>query len=132
MKTNIDKFFKNDETMESEGIWFQISDSIGFRIKRFGGSNSLKVKASLAKYYKPFARQVENGTMDPVKEKEIMTKVFVESCMIDWKGIEIDGKIVEYSIETAIQFFTNLPELMETLITYSQDSKNYREDLGNY
>lgn len=132
MKTNIDKFFKNDTALETEGIWFELSDEIGFKVRRFGGANSTKVKASLAKHYKPFAKQVESGTMDPEKEKEIMVKVFVESCLLDWKGVEIDGVVTPMAHEIAIKFFLGLPELMDTLLSYAQDSKNYREELGNF
>lgn len=131
MKTNVDKFFKNDQTLESEGIWFMISDEVGFKIRRFGGANSHRIKAAMAKHYKPYARQIENGTLDPDKEKDIMLKVFIESCMLDWKGVEIDGELKDYSKEIAIPFFQELPELADTLSQYALDSKNFREDLGN-
>ena len=131
MKTNLDKLFKNDESLEKSGIWFQISDSTGFLIKRFGGFNSQAVKLELAKHYKPFARQIETGSMDEKKEKEIMLKVFVNACVLDWKGIEIDGKEVAYSKEECVKLLVGLPELADALVSYASDSKNYREELGN-
>lgn len=132
MKTNLDSLFKNSEAHEQEGVWFKISEEVGFLIRRFGGYNSAKVKQALAKHYKPYARMVENGTIEQSKEKEIMLKVFCEACMIDWKGVEIDGKIVPFDQETAIKFFLGLPELADTLVSYASDSKNFREDLGNF
>lgn len=131
MKTNLDKLFKNDKSLEESGIWLKLSEETGFLVRRFGGYNSQKVKSALAKHYKPYARLVENGTLDPIKEKEIMIKVFVESCLIDWKGVEIDGVETPFSMEIAVKFFTALPELSETIVNYASDSKNYREDLGN-
>ena len=132
MKTNLDKLFKNDKGLEESGIWLKLSEETGFLVRRFGGYNSQKVKSALAKHYKPYARLVENGTLDPIKEKEIMIKVFVESCLIDWKGVEIDGVETPFSMEIAVKFFTALPELSETIVNYASDSKNYREDLGNF
>ena len=132
MKSNLDKLFKNDESLEGNGIWLNLSEESGFLVRRFGGYNSQKVKAALAKHYKPYARLIDNGTLDPLKEKEITTRVFVESCVIDWKGIEIDGKEVPFSQDVAINFLLKLPELLETLVSYASDSKNYREDLGNF
>lgn len=131
MQTNLDKFYKNSEAYETKGIWFDISNDLGFHIKRFGGFNSPAIKLALAKYYKPYSRQVEAGTLSLEKEKEIHTKVFVESCVIGWKGVEIDGKIAEFSQDLALKFFLSLPELTESLIAYATDAKNYREDLGN-
>ena len=131
MKSNLDKLFKNDEALEENGIWFDISDATGFLVRRFGGFNSPKIKVAMAKYYKPYARQVDAGTLDQKKEKEIMTRVFVESCIIGWRGIEIQGEEKPFDVDTAVELLSGLPELADTLIAYSSDSKNYREDLGN-
>ncbi len=131
MKTNLDKMFKNDVTQETEGIWFDISDEVGFKVKRFGGENANASEAAMTKHFKPYARAIQFETMDPKKESELMTKVFVEACMVDWKGVEIDGEIVKYTPEKAIQLFLARPELRKTLVDYASQSKNYREDLGN-
>lgn len=131
MKTNLDGLFKTSESIETNGIWMTISDDIGFLVKRFGGYNSPKVKAATSKFYKPYARLIENGTLPIEKEKEIMTKIFVDASLIDWKGIEIDGVITPFSKEVAIKFLLELPELAESLISYASDTKNYKEDLGN-
>lgn len=131
MQTNLDRLYKNSEKQEEDGIWFEIAEGTGFLIRRFGGYNSPKIKAALAKHFKPFSRQIEAGTLDAAKEKEIMAKVFVDACVTDWKGIEIDGKAASFSKELAVEFFVNLPELTDTLVAYASDSKNYREDLGN-
>ena len=131
MKTNLDKFFKTDSDLERDGVWFEISDDIGFLIRRFGGKNSDRVKLALAKYHKPYTRQIEKGTLDPQKETELMTKAFVESCMIDWKGVEIDGESVPFSQETAFKFFLELPELLSELFNHANDVNSYKEELGN-
>lgn len=131
MKSNLDKFFKNSEELESKGIWMEISEDVAFLVKRFGGFNETSVKAALAKHYKPYARQVENKTLDPKKEKEIMLTVFSKACLVDWKGVEIDGAKTPFSQEAAVPFLLALPELAEALIAHASDSKNYREDLGN-
>jgi regulator of PEP synthase PpsR (kinase-PPPase family) len=131
MKTNLDSMFKTSISLEENGTWFMISDKTGFLLKRIGGANASKMKSSFAKYYKPYAKQFENGTIDPLKEKEIMAKVFVESCLVDWKGIEIDGKETPFSKEVAVDFFKSLPDLMDTLSAQATDLNNYKEDLGN-
>jgi hypothetical protein len=131
MQSNLDKLFKNSTNLEKDGIWFMITEETGFLVKRFGGSNSVAVKQAMATHYKPYARLVEAGTLDPEKENEIMLKMFVNSCLCDWKGVEIDGKQAEFSKELAIEFLKGLPELSKTLMDHASDSANYREDLGN-
>lgn len=131
MKSNLDKIFKSDKGLEKDGVWFSYTETTSFLIRRFGGFNATKVKAALARYYKPYARLIEMGTLPEEKEKEIMVKVFVESSIVSWKGVEIDGKEVEFSVDAAVKLLTHLPELSESLLEYASDSKNYREDLGN-
>ena len=131
MKTNLDSLFKNNKTFEKEGVWFMVSESSGFLIRRFGGVNSTHIKKALAKHYKPYASQIQNDTLSDEKSREIMTRIFVESSLIDWKGIEIDGKDTPFDVEVAVKFLTNLPDLCDSLRDYASDSKNYREDLRN-
>lgn len=130
MKTNLDTFFKTDEELESGGVWFDISDKIGFLVRPFKGSNP-RVKAALATHYKPYARQIEMGSLDETKQMEIQVKMFIQVCLVDWKGVEIDGKPASFSKETALEFFMELPELFNTLWRHANDYTNYKEDLGN-
>jgi uncharacterized coiled-coil DUF342 family protein len=131
MKTNLDKLFKTDTKMESEGIWMMISETTGFLVRRFGGSNEHRVKAAMARHYKPYARLIQNDTLPKEKEDELLTRIFVESCLMDWKGVEIDGKDTSFEKETAVGFLLALPELRSSLQSYATDSQNYKEDLGN-
>lgn len=131
MKSNLDKLFKSNDKMEEDGIWFEVADGVKFKVRRFGGENSPSVKAAFAKHYKPFAALIQNGSMPHKKERKIMAKIFVESCLLDWDGVEIDGKATPFSKEVAEEFMLSLPDLMETLIQHANDSQNYRETLGN-
>lgn len=133
MKSNLDKHFKQNNNLEKDGVWFEFGEGVKFLVRRFGGTN-IEVKKSMTKYYKPVARLVEKNLLDPDKEKKIITKAFVESCLIGWKGVELDGKPTEYSFDAAVELFTGLPELLDTLVECAQDSENYREyreEVGN-
>lgn len=131
MKSNLDSFFKTSKEVETEGYWAVISDKIAFRLKRFGGFNSTELKAAMAKYYKPFAKQVELQTISSEKEREILVKTFVDVSVIDWRGVEIDGKEETFSKEKCVDLLMSLPDLCETLMQAAQKPDNYKEDLGN-
>jgi len=131
MKTNLDKLFKSNSSHEISGVWFDLDDKVGFLVKRFGGMNTPSIKKALASYHKPYARLIERGLLPEEKERRIYTKVFVEACLIDWKGIEIDGKETKFSNAIAVDFFTSLPELLDTLVDYAQTNTNYASDVGN-
>lgn len=131
MKSNLDKLYKTDSNLEKDGIWFDIDENVGFKIKRLGGKNSTEVKKAHAKHYKPFARQIKTGTLSSEKELEISIKTFVESSVVDWKGIEIDAEPKEFSKEQCEKLLIQLPELANTLIEYATSYEYFKEDLGN-
>lgn len=130
MKTNLDKLFKTDRNLELEGVEFAIDDKTSFRVRHFAGNNP-RVKAAMAAYYKPYARQIELGTLEQEKSDEITVKLFVDTCLVSWKGVEIDGQAVECTKENAVALFKSLPMLFDSLWKHCNDFQNYREDLGN-
>lgn len=137
MESNLDKIFKTSKSVEKSGVWFNIDDKTGFLMKPFKPSNP-SIKAAMAVHYKPYARQVQLETIEDEKGREIMIKVLVQACLINWKGVMIDGVEVAFSKDLAIDFLKGLPELFETLMEYASDFRNYKEefpgdanDLGN-
>ena len=131
MKSNLDSLFKSSSSLERDGVIFEINDVTSFHIRRFGGKNAQKVKAAMAKYYKPYARQVDLGQVSAEKEHEILVNAFVDSCMIGWEGVELDGKETEYSIDAARTLFVELPELFTALHEYASSFESFKDDLGN-
>ena len=89
------------------------------------------VKKESAKRLKPYAQMIKKNQLPEEKERMIYAQVFVESSMVGWEGVEIDGKSAEYSKEKAVELFMSLPELFNTVIEYAQDTDNFLEDLGN-
>jgi hypothetical protein len=130
MKTNLDQFFKMDDQASKEGVWLAISDETQFLVKPFKRTNP-QIKKALEVHYKPYARQIEMKTLPADKSLEIEIKVFVHSCLVTWKGVEIEGEIKEYDAELAIELFKSLPELFDTLTQYAEDTSNYKEVVGN-
>jgi len=131
MKTNLDKHYKTDHRLESEGVEFAIDDNTSFLLRRFNAQNP-KVKAAMAMHYKPYARQVEMGTLPQEKSDEITRKLFIDVCLVSWKGILDDaGKPIEPTKENALELFKALPDLFDTLWRHVNDFANYKEDVGN-
>lgn len=129
MKTNLDKYFKTNEIFEQQGVWFDIAEGVGFKCKPFKAQNP-QVKAAFAAHYKPYALQIEKGTLSQEIEREIQIKMFVQSCLVDWRGIEIDGESADFDKKLAVEFLSELPELFDTLWRQCQDHKNYQDDVG--
>jgi hypothetical protein len=133
MKTNLDGIFKSDENLARDGVWFDLSDTVGFKLRQYNQFNP-NTKAAVARHLKPYAHQIDKNILDPKKGLEIKARLLVEISLVDWKGIEIDGKPTDFSPEIAVQFLMELPDLLDTLTDHAQRTENYRKDteaLGN-
>lgn len=131
MKTNLDKLFKTNTVLEKEGVDFALDDKTSFRIRRFNSSNP-RVKAAMAAYYKPYARQIEMGTLPVEKSDEIAIRLFIDVCLVSWEGVEDEkGQPIEMTKENAFEMFKSLPDLFATLQKHANDFENYKEELGN-
>ena len=130
MKTNLDKHFKVDEKYAKEGVEFAIDDKTHFRLRYFNAANP-RVKAAMAAHYKPYARQIDLGTLDQETQLKIRIKLFIDISLVSWKGIEDDGKELECNPENALALFTHLPTMFGSLWDYANDHTNYKEDVGN-
>lgn len=131
MKTNLDSLFKTNSNLEKDGVWFKAGEGVSFLVRRFGGSNSQRLKLAMAKYHKPKARLIELDQLSPEETHLIMSKVFAEACLVDWKGVQIDEQDVPCNFENAVKLFTTLPELFESLWSYASGYESFKEDLGN-
>jgi hypothetical protein len=131
---------KTDSKKEMEGVEYIFPDGAKVILKRFGGSNQVLCSQMMAKYHKPYARQLELGSLDPKTANGLMAKVLVESCMIGWSGfteiqIGAEGSVdveVPFTKEKAIKVFSEAPEECTKLLNFATDHNNYRVDLGNF
>lgn len=132
MKTNLDKYFKTDESLETEGVWFAVTDDTQFLVRSFtSAKNVAKIEAARERHFRPFSNQIKMKTLKPEQEQEILYKVFIEACMVDWKGVEIEGVVTPYSPEACLKLFKLLPQLAADIISWSNEKQNYKEVLGN-
>jgi len=132
MKSNLDSIFKSNTSLEQKGIWLEINESTAFLVKRYGGSNSHEISKKLAELSKPYVVLIDKNMLPPEKDKEIVVRSFVETSILDWRGIDIDKeKDVKFTHEAATQLLISLPDLHETLVRYASDAQNYLADMGN-
>lgn len=131
METNLDSMFKTKKNLENDGVWFKVSPETSFCLRRFGGSNAAKVKVSMAKYHKPYARLIENDALPMEEVNKIFAQVVCSACLVDWKGVIIDGQEAPCTFENGVKLFTTLPELFDKLFSYISGSDSYKEELGN-
>lgn len=124
--SNLYKLFSNNESMEKQGVDFEVAEGVIFRFKRMGGTNIDAVKKAMAKHYKPVAK---SRKISDEKEKSILAKILIESCFVNMRGVtDADGNDLESTPENAYKVMMDLPELRVTLQSYVEDVTNFTEE----
>lgn len=144
---SLQKLFKTDTNLETAGIIVdygpnedlpegpQGRPTMQFRVARAGGANQAHSKA-LTQLTKPHRRAIQLGQLSNELAKSIDRQAWLETCLLGWSNITLDGQLLEFSRENAERLFTALPDLYADLREQSNNMSLYREemleaDLGN-
>lgn len=106
--------FGSDKGRERDGAWVDIGPA-RFKLARAGGANVVFGRAVM-QATKPYRRFLEKGDMDPEVADRIMVKVYAETIVLDWEGVDgADGQPVPYSREACVKLLTDLPNLFQEI-----------------
>lgn len=121
MDSNLDGKWKTDADKETEGTWVPVSDGVDFKVKRFGGRNSLNIKEAYSRGKRKGDKETEEDT----------ARQFVNSCLSGWRGVKANGEELPFSEENAVNLLVDLPDLLDYLFDYAKEMDNFKVDMGN-
>lgn len=140
---SLSKLFKTDSNLERAGIFVDYGPNeelpgkpaMRFKIARAGGANQAHNKA-VERLIKPHKRAVQTGNLSNDLAKSIDRTAWLETCLLGWENISLDGEVLEFNKENAERLFTALPDLYADLREQSNNMSLFREevleaDLGN-
>lgn len=141
------KLFKTNPAMERDGILVDYGPNeelplvdgahpqMRFKIARAGGANQAHNKA-VERLIKPHKRTVQTGNLSNELAKSIDRAAWMETCLLGWENISLEGEVLDFSKENAERLFNALPDLYADLREQSNNMALFREevleaDLGN-
>jgi len=103
MGFDIKKEYGTDEKKEVEGVWETLGEGCKVLVARTGNPKYEKVYNRITK---PYRQQIKRDSLSEEKARDITIQLIAESVLLDWQGIEEDGKPVKYSKKEAIRLLT--------------------------
>lgn len=129
--------FRTDPDLESgRGIRIDLGVEERVWIHRAGGANKNFQKA-MQRLFRPYQRQVSNGTMDEEVARKIMMEAYAEAVLVRWEGITDErGNPMEFNKQNAMKLFSDLPEVFSIIREEAEKVANFRSeqiqaDVGN-
>jgi len=121
--------FAVDTNKEQDGVWFYFDDKeeSGVLVARAGNK---KYNKALERIMKPYKHAIQRKTIEDGLAKKLMTEALVEGILLGWKGIELDGKEVPFSKETAFKILMDekYHDFKETIEGYSQEIAAFQQE----
>lgn len=123
--------FQTDHNLEINGKWFDFPANEdktipAFLLARMGETNPA-FAAGMEKLQKDLGRDIELDILDDVAAKPYMIALFINTVLLGWRNLQgPDGKVIEYSKETATKLLNDLPDLYRVLVFEARKMVNYR------
>lgn len=133
--------FETNAVKETEGVDVQYAPNKDktvptFTISRMGKTNK-RYSKMLEKVSKPYARQLQLGTLAEETAEAMFMGVFVKTVLMGWSNVRgKDGKDLEFTPDNALMVFKALPELYDDLQDKAKSAALFRaetneDDAGN-
>lgn len=107
---------------KAQGVWTE-PDASGARylIARYGH----QARARAEKLQAPYKRQFDNGSASPELRHQLLAQCLAETVLLDWDGLQIDGKLVAYSREAARQLLEQHEDFADFILKQAVDKANF-------
>ena len=127
--------FETDNAKEIEGVPVKYAPNADgtiptFYLSRMGKANK-KYSKALDKATKPYARQMQLGTLAEETAEDLFRGVFVKTVLKGWENVRgKDGLELEFTPENAADLFKKLPDLYDDLQEKARSAALFREEIN--
>lgn len=117
--------FDADLSQVDDGVWKEY-DTSSFRIAHI---SNLKFQRALARLQQPHKRKLQEGTLDPKINQDIVCRAMAEGVLLDWKDVKKrSGELVTYSTENALSLLKRDPSFRDWVTEVATNMANFREE----
>lgn len=120
---DLKKLFKTDENLETAGVWQDLGDSIRVKVARFNNTNHKRVMEGLMK---PYQHMLRRGNLSEEIAEKILVQGMARTILLDWEGLEEDGKPIKYSMKNAERIMMEFKDFRDLVHNISQSMEIYK------
>lgn len=119
--------YGTDAALEADGIDLHLGGGAYLTLARAGGGNA-RYEACMRRLFAPHRRALAAGTLDEKTASEIMQQAYAEAVVIGWRGIELDGEPLPFSVANVRRVFSEFPEVWRIVQEEANKFANYRAE----
>ncbi len=117
--------FDADNSLTSKGVWQEFNGS-EFLIAHI---SNLKFQRALSRAQQPHAKKLQNGSLDPKVNQDMICGAMSEGLLLDWRKVVNKAKeAVEYKPEFGKQALIGDVEFREFVSDFAMNLDNFRKE----
>jgi len=123
---DIKKEYGTNKDLEIEGVWIDVGEGAKVKVARNGNKGYVKM---IEKLSRPYKKQIRRGTISGEKFDKIIRQASARHILVNWEGIEEDGKEVPYSEEESYRLLTDYKDFREMIAEAALDFQNFQDGM---
>ena len=121
---DIKKLFGTDRKAEEVGVWVDIGQGARVKIAR---ETSTRYRERLRDVLRPYRGSIVAGALSDEQAQKLFAKAAAGTLLLDWQGIEEDGKALAFSMDAAEQMMAELPDFYRAIESFSKEAALFRD-----
>jgi hypothetical protein len=121
---DLKKLFGTNQRAEEAGVWVDMGQGARVKVAR---DTSQSYRRRLQEVIRPYRGAITAGAMEDRAAHVLFAKAAAGTLLLDWEGIEVDGKPLPFSVEAAEQVMAELPDFYRTIESFAKDAALFRE-----
>lgn len=122
---DIGKSYGTDKQKEEEGVWVKMGEGAEVRVARLGNKQYLEAVRRLSSKHKVASRN--NKLADEVT-LDVTVNAFAEAILLEWKGIQENGKNLPYTRENAARLLKEYADFREDIAAIAMNMENFKRE----
>lgn len=91
-------------------------------------TSSTRFQRALSRNQQPHRKKIEQGTLDPEVNRDIICKAMSEGMLLDWKGVTNSaGETVPYTPEAGLRALKGQVDFRDFVSEFSMSINNFRK-----
>lgn len=122
---DIKKTYGTSAALETEGVWVNLGGKARVKVARVGHPENRKL---IQRLMKPHRVLLRNGNLpDDIMEK-ITIEAMAATVLLDWEGIEEDGKAVPYTRENVTRLLADYKDFRDQIAEFATNIATFQAE----
>jgi hypothetical protein len=123
---DLKKEYGTDKDKELAGVWEDMGGGCKVLIARLGNENYSKVFRRISK---PYQNAIRRGTLGNEKAEELLIQAMAECIVLDWQGLEEDGKKIKYSRDECVRVLKEYKDFRDHISELANSMELFKREM---